>query len=193
MAKQLYKACASPCPRYLTGGDTHKLCVMCLGVELAVSAFEGADCQHCEKLTLRMLCSCLSLFDESGFARDPQGAGPAAAEAAWRTHSWGSQMDLSVGLETGPRALSPPLPEGSSVLSPVSEARPVASSTQRESPMLQCSSSEEVDVLSVDSDTIRGEEDSPSLSPTYEELVEVITRAVDKLHIEWPAEKRGFI
>jgi len=50
--------------------------------------------------------------------------------------------------------------------------------------MLQCFTSEEVDVLGIESDTIMGEEDSPSLSPVYEELVEVITRDVDKLNIE---------
>ncbi|ROL46761.1 hypothetical protein DPX16_12654 [Anabarilius grahami] len=69
----------------------------------------------------------------------------------------------------------------------VSEARPAASSTQGDSPSLQHSSPEEVDVLSVG----MGEDDTPSLSPAYEELVEVITCAVAKLNIEWPAEKQG--
>lgn len=32
--------------------------------------------------------------------------------------------------------------------------------------------------------------DSPPKSPQYGELVEVITRAVAKLHIDWPAEKQ---
>jgi hypothetical protein len=113
-----------------------------------MSAFEGADCQHCEQLPPRMLRSRLSLFYESGRAREPQGAGPAAAEAARRSHTWGSQMDLSAGLEMGP-ALSPPLSVGSIALLPVSEARPAASTARGESPMLRCSSSEEVDVLSI--------------------------------------------
>ncbi|XP_039523110.1 uncharacterized protein LOC120476208 [Pimephales promelas] len=60
-----------------------------------------------------MLRSRLSLVDESGQARDPQGAGPVLAEATWRMHSWGSQKDLSEGLELGPRAFSPSLPGGS--------------------------------------------------------------------------------
>lgn len=42
------------------------LCVSCLGVELAQSALEGTDCAHCDQLPLRMLHSCLALFDESG-------------------------------------------------------------------------------------------------------------------------------
>jgi len=56
----------------------------------------------------------------------------------------------------------------------------VASSAREESPMLRCSCSEEVELLSVsesdtNTNTIRGE-DSPSLSPAYEELIEVIEK-----------------
>lgn len=50
--------------------------------------------------------------------------------------------------------------------------------------MFQLSSSEKVDVLSIDA----GEsEDSPPSSPVYEELVELKTRAVAQLNINWPA------
>ncbi|KAK9959463.1 hypothetical protein ABG768_009588, partial [Culter alburnus] len=49
-------------------------------------------------------------------------------------------------------------------------------------PMLNISSSEEVDVESVD-------DVPPSALPAYEELLEVVTRAVEKLNIEWPVEK----
>ncbi|ROK23427.1 hypothetical protein DPX16_16471 [Anabarilius grahami] len=34
-----------------------------------------------------------------------------------------------------------------------------------------------------------GDEDPPSSSPAYEELLEVVTRAVDKLKIDLPAER----
>ncbi len=33
--------------------------------------------------------------------------------------------------------------------------------------------------------------DSPLLSPQYEELLEVVTRTVAKLNIDWPAEKQA--
>ncbi|XP_051748176.1 ribonuclease inhibitor-like [Ctenopharyngodon idella] len=59
----------------------------------------------------------------------------------------------------------------------VVEARTAVSSHQREAPALQLSSSEELDVVGVDA----GDEDSPSQSPAYEELLEVVTRAVEKL------------
>ncbi len=50
--------------------------------------------------------------------------------------------------------------------------------------MLHLSSSEEVDVVSID-------KDSHPQSPQYEELLKVVTRSVAKLNIEWPAEKQA--
>ncbi len=52
--QQTFRICIRPCPRYLTGGDTHILCVACLGEEDAQSALEGADCEHCEVLPLSL-------------------------------------------------------------------------------------------------------------------------------------------
>ncbi len=40
------------CLRYLTGGDTHVLCVACLGEEHARSVLENAGCEHCNVLPL---------------------------------------------------------------------------------------------------------------------------------------------
>jgi hypothetical protein len=55
----------------------------------------------------------------------------------------------------------------------------------RESPFfLQYSSSEEVKCLSIESESTHTVElDSPSISPAYDELVEVLSRAVSKLNI----------
>ncbi|XP_048037449.1 uncharacterized protein LOC125262674 [Megalobrama amblycephala] len=160
------------------------MCVVCLGVEHAQAALEGAVCVHCEKLTLRVLRSRRALFhDKEGAPVGvPRGSGPAVAEAQRRLHSWGSQMELAEGVETGP-ALSRPLPASPSAFSQAAEARAAVSSPQREAPALHLSSSEEVDVMSV------GEEEPPSSSPAYEELLEVVTRAVAKLKIDWPAER----
>ncbi len=38
--QQAFKMCVHPCLRYLTGGDTHTLCVAYLGEEHAQSALE---------------------------------------------------------------------------------------------------------------------------------------------------------
>ncbi|KAI2647410.1 Transposon Ty3-G Gag-Pol polyprotein [Labeo rohita] len=176
-----FTLCVPPCKRYITSGDTHSMCVVCLGAEHAMSALERADCPHCEALPLRVLRSRKALFEEGAFTSVPRGAGPASAEAERALHSWGSQLDLLEGMETGD-PLSPSLPGRSDAHSEGSEARTAVTSPQGAGSSLLLSSSEEVDVESAI------EEPLPQ-SPQYEELLEVVTRAVDKLKIDWPAER----
>ncbi len=99
--QQAFKMYVRPYPRYLTGGDTHILCVACLGEEHAQSALESTGCEHCDMLPLRTLLSRLAFFCEDAQACVPQGSGPAVAEAQQSLRSWGSQMDLSAEVETG--------------------------------------------------------------------------------------------
>ncbi|KAL0176406.1 hypothetical protein M9458_028736, partial [Cirrhinus mrigala] len=98
-------------------------------------------------------------------------------------HSWGSQLDLLEGMETGD-PLSPSSPRRSAARSMGSEARSAVSSPQGTGSTLRISSSKEVDIESVD-------EVSAPQSPQYEELLEVVTRAVAKLNIDWPAESQA--
>jgi hypothetical protein len=147
----------------------------------------GAACEHCEALPLRVLRSRLALFDEEGQPREPRGAGPASAEAARRRSSWGSQMDLSGNPEAA-EAPSRDSSGSSDVLEPRAEARPAASSARVEDPMLELSASEEVDVLSIEGGDFG--DDSPPRVPAYEELVEVVSRAVAHLKIDWPQDKQ---
>ncbi len=93
----------------------------------------------------------------------------------------GSQLDLVEGMETG-ESLSSSSPARSTARSLGSEARSAVSSPRGVGSALLLSTSEEVDVESVD---------SPPQSPQYEELLEVVTRAVTKLNIDWPAEKQA--
>lgn len=114
---------------------------------------------HCEQLPLKIL---LNVFDESGQARAPQAVLPSfclfSTQVCWLQRSRsGSGSPLRV------------------------------SSALSESLMLGLSSSEELDVLSIDAGDI---EDSPPLSPAHEEPLEVVTRAVNKLNIDWPVEKQ---
>ncbi len=53
--KQRFRLCASHYPRFITGGDTHNLCIACLGAEHARSALEEADCPHCVRISMRSL------------------------------------------------------------------------------------------------------------------------------------------
>ncbi len=144
-----YRQCVPPCPRFITSGDTHSLCAVCLGVKHAESALEGAGCPHCERLPLHTLCSRRTLFEEGVFASAPHGAGPASAEAERQLHSWGSQLDLAEGMETG-GSLSLSSPARSTARSLGSEARSAVSSPQRACSAFHLSPSEEEDVESAD-------------------------------------------
>ncbi len=66
------------------------------------------------------------------------------------------------------------------------EACAAVSSSTIEAQTLQLSDSEELDVVSA---TAMYTEDSPPQSHAYEELVEVGIRAVERLNIDWPAER----
>lgn len=85
---QMYRRCVFSCPRYITDGDSHEMCVSCLGMEHARAALEGAACARCEALSVRVLRYSMALFSEDGRMCFPRGVGPAAAEAARRLHSW---------------------------------------------------------------------------------------------------------
>ncbi|KAL0183550.1 hypothetical protein M9458_019246, partial [Cirrhinus mrigala] len=178
--KPCFRACVPPCPRYITSGDTHALCVVCLGAEHAASAFEKADCPHCDLLSIRTLRSRKALFEEGAFTSAPRGSGPASAEAERALHSWGSQLDLLEGMETGV-PLSSASPGRSAARSAASEARTAVSSPRGSGSTVRLSSSEggEVEIV-----------DTPQ-SVQFEELLEVVTRAVEKLKIDWPAESQA--
>lgn len=72
---------------FLSPEDTHDLC----------SAWT-----HCEKFTMRKLCSCLSLFSRNvGQASAPHGSGAVVAEAQLRLKLWGSQVELPEEFQIG--------------------------------------------------------------------------------------------
>lgn len=104
-----------------------------------------------------------------------------SAEAQRRLRLWGLQMDLEEGLQKG-MALSVPLPSRASACSQGLEARSAVSSLWSESMLLCFSSSEEVDVESIDQEEAG---DSSSQSIQYKEMYEVVTRVVANLKIDW--------
>ncbi len=79
-------------------------------------------------------------------------------------------------------SLSPSSPVRSDDRSLRLEARQVDTSPWSAAVAFLLSSSEEVDMGNAG-------ETAPSLSPQYKELVEVITRAVAKLSLDWPTER----
>lgn len=94
---------------------------------------------------------------------------------------WGLQIELVEKFETV-SALSQ-----LSSASSTAQTRSAASSTQSESLMLVLSSSEELDILSIEVFNIG---DSPAISLQYEELMEGVPQSVSKLNIDWLAKKQ---
>lgn len=66
------------------------------------------------------------------------------------------------------------------------EVRAEVSSTPVDTPLLQFSISEELDVVSI---VLGDVKDSPPHNKAFE-LLEVVTRTVARLNINWPAEKQ---
>lgn len=163
-----FKQCVPSCLRYIMAGDTHEICVHCLRVEHAWAALNGAVCEHCENAPLP---PCLMWQ---------------ARLVLWHLRSCGSQMELEEELEMASVLPCPSLAGSSSPIWDM-EASSAASSTPSENLMLGLSSSEEVDALSIEAGDFK---DLPPFSTMYEELLEVVTRAVAKLNVDWPSEKQ---
>lgn len=68
--KQRFKLCVPLCPLFIMGGDTHNLCIVCLGVEHSQSALER----------MRMLHSRWALLEVGTLTSVPRGSGPDSAE-----------------------------------------------------------------------------------------------------------------
>ncbi len=50
-----HRQCIEPCDRFITAGDTHERCVLCLGRSHAQAAFSGlSNCLHCDSLRLKV-------------------------------------------------------------------------------------------------------------------------------------------
>ncbi len=159
--------CSSLRTLFMRRWHTHSLCVVCLGARHAEAALEGADCPHCESLPL---CLLRSRKAPSPFCW----GGAAAVLVGFAERSDGGIRDERVSIFILTYHIRWPLPEFGS---PPGGCSPRAAAAE-----FLLSSSEEVDVGNTGRIT-------PSLSLQYEELLEVITRAVAKLNLDWPAER----
>lgn len=132
---------------------------------------------------MRKLHSHLALFSRDGSqASAPHGLGPVSA-VRW-LKSWGLQMELADEFETG-SSLSLALITEDLVLD--SEACLAIYFDPDENLLSAISGSEEL-VGDVDAPGTYSQQSSQSWA--YEELLMVVTRAVDKFSLEWPDEKK---
>ncbi len=67
-----HKKFIEPYDRFITAGDTHERCVLCLGLSHAQAAFSSlSNCLHCDSLRLKVLRSRLAAFSK-GPASNPR-------------------------------------------------------------------------------------------------------------------------
>ncbi|KAI2667000.1 Gag-Pol polyprotein [Labeo rohita] len=161
MSQQISKRCVPPCSRPMSELDAHDYCFVCLGEEHAVLAIEKGGCEHCDQLTVKMLRSRLNYF-----------------QSAPALPSWGSRMDLNDEQETGP-SFSLVASSDPNISSREHEARSGASSVH-EGDDISLGSSEHEQPAS---------EHSSLGKKSVEELLEVVTRAVARLQLDWPREQ----
>lgn len=161
------KRCLPPCQRLISEDDPHRFCFECLGEEHAVLGLEG-ECEHCDMLSIKVLRARLAFFKNYEPADSPS------------LRSWGSRVDLAEARGTTP-PLSLALSPDHEALASVSQARPGASSERPE---------ETSSVASVEMESATSERSSRD-DKAYEELLEVVTRAVDRLKLDWPQEQEA--
>ncbi len=157
---------------------------MCLGEEHTRSVLEGMECAHCELFSLGKLRSRMSLFSrELGQSSAPRGSGPAAAEAARRLRSWGSQMELADEAVRGTNISRPSAADESELLE--EDVLSLTSSDPAGSALLahgqEWADEDEEDIS----------EPSQPVCPAYDELLEVMERATARLDLQWRHEKGG--
>ncbi len=180
-----FRKCAEQCQRYLTPDDAHDLCVMCLGEEHARSVLEGTECVHCERFSLRKLRSRLSLFSkELEQSSAPRDSVSAAAEAARRLRSWGSQLELSDEFKRGVNLSRPSVVDESELRG--EDVLSLTSSNLSGSTLLASGQSEQ-DLADEGEDGAF--EPSQPACPAYGKLMEVINRATARLDLQWRHEK----
>ncbi len=134
--QQAFGMCVRPCPGSNGWGYTHSLC--CL--------FGRGACTVSDRGNWLWALRCASLADTPIPPGVLSQKGPSGS-CSPGLQSWGSQMDLSAGLETG-TALSLPLPDRSSASYKSWYARAAVSSAPIEAQTLQLSDSEDLDVVS---------------------------------------------
>lgn len=201
-----FRKCKEPCTRYITAGDTHDRCVVCLGLHHAQAALSGlSSCPHCDGLRLRVLRSRVEVFSNVALESNPRQVTSATAEAPHEARAWGDTCDMdfvdSAALEYSPhRSLSPTLLQNKTYTEPVVFSNEDLLPTPEACTAISfgCGRYDD-DVLST---AASGSEDfatdtsplPPSgqerrVSPSYSELLDVVSRAVGKLGLDWEVDK----
>ncbi len=206
-----FRRCMPPCTRFIAREDPHSKCILCLGYSHAREAVYGtSNCKICDDFRLITLRSRLEDYEResSKFSRraSSTNAPPreiaASREAApsRRAASWGSDVELEEmeSEQTGLAFSLPPSPDRARANSPVEflpdfqfpspKARDFVSFGLDDILHTAASDSEDFGPASADALPPNGQGARPSAA--YSELVDVLSRATEKLALDWPDEPR---
>ncbi len=185
-------------------GDTHDTCVMCLGLHHAQAALSGLSiCSHCDGLRLKVLRSRVKVFSKVAPVSNPRRVASAVAEVPHEAMAWGDlDREDSYALEFSlSRSLSPnrvqevsenfvkPDVFADEDLRPAPETYGAISfgCGLYDDDVLSTEASESEDLLSDTCGSLPPGGQERRSSPSYSELLDVVTRTVDKLGLDWEA------
>ncbi len=206
-----FRRCIPPCARFIAREDPHSKCILCLGFSHAREAVYGtSNCKICDDFRLITLRSRLEDYEResSKFSRRASStsappreiAAPREAAASRRAVSWGSDVELEEmeSEQTGLAFSLPPSSERARANSPVEflpdfqfpspKARDFVSFGLDDILHTAASDSEDFGPALADALPPSGQEARPSAA--YSELVDVLSRATEKLALDWPDEPR---
>ncbi len=200
-----FRRCMPPCTRFIAREDPHSKCILCLGYSHAREAVYGtSNCKICDDFRLITLRSWLEDYEResSKFSRraSSTNAPPREAAPSRRAASWGSDVELEEmeSEQTGLAFSLPPSPDRARANSPVEflpdfqfpspKARDFVSFGLDDILHTAASDSEDFGPASADALPPNGQGARPSAA--YSELVDVLSRATEKLALDWPDEPR---
>ncbi len=206
-----FRRCMPPCMRFIAREDPHSKCILCLGFSHAREAVYGtSNCKICDDFRLITLRSRLEDYEResSNFSRRASStnappreiAASREAAASRRAASWGSDVELDEmeSEQTGLAFSLPPSPDRARANSPVKfltdfqfpspKARDFVSFGLDDILHTAASDSEDFGPASADALPPNGQEARPSAA--YSKLVDVLSRATEKLALDWPNEPR---
>ncbi|XP_073668191.1 uncharacterized protein [Paramisgurnus dabryanus] len=156
--------------------DSHKLCIVCLGLLHAETALVGSECPHCDELTMRVLRTRLNIALESSSLQPPTAAKVPLVGAQPPTES-----------ERVPERRASP-PRRSPVQFVAESLRPEPGAAESVSFGVPA----EEDEMSLTASDGDWDQSPPAASEAdahppsfHEELVRILSKAVQDLEIEW--------
>ncbi len=200
-----FRRCQPPCARFIAREDPHSKCIKCLGFSHAREAVYGTSiCKICDDFRLITLRSRLEDYErESSIVprrASSTSAAPREIAASRRAASWGSDVELEEmeSEQTGLAYSLPPSPERARANSPVKFLHDFLFPSPKGHDFVSFGLDDVLHMAASDSEDFgpaladvlppSGQEARPSAA--YSELVDALSRATEKLALDWPNEPR---